>query len=52
MTIMDTEPLDGQDYANGVLGYITLVSGGGKLMRTHQNANDAKFAGRGYDCNP
>ncbi|RDH32748.1 Intradiol ring-cleavage dioxygenase [Aspergillus welwitschiae] len=24
MTIMDTEPLDGQDYANGVLGYITL----------------------------
>ncbi|GKZ31309.1 hypothetical protein AbraIFM66950_011703 [Aspergillus brasiliensis] len=24
MTIMDTEPLDGQDYTNGVLGYITL----------------------------
>ncbi|PYI07975.1 aromatic compound dioxygenase [Aspergillus sclerotiicarbonarius CBS 121057] len=24
MTIMDTEPLDGQDYKNGVLGYITL----------------------------
>ena len=25
MAIMDTEPLDGQDYKNGVLGYITLV---------------------------
>ncbi|PWY74781.1 aromatic compound dioxygenase [Aspergillus eucalypticola CBS 122712] len=24
MAIMDTEPLDGQDYRNGVLGYITL----------------------------
>ncbi|OOF94311.1 hypothetical protein ASPCADRAFT_208828 [Aspergillus carbonarius ITEM 5010] len=24
MAIMDTEPLDGQDYKNGVLGYITL----------------------------
>lgn len=31
MTIMDTEPLDGQDYANGVLGYITLVSGNTNL---------------------
>lgn len=25
MTVLDTEPLDGVDYANGVLGYITLV---------------------------
>ncbi|KAJ5457860.1 aromatic compound dioxygenase [Penicillium sp. IBT 31633x] len=24
MTVLDTEPLDGVDYANGVLGYITL----------------------------
>lgn len=26
MTLLDTEPLDGVDYKNGVLGYITLVS--------------------------
>lgn len=25
MPFVDTEPLDGVDYANGVLGYITLV---------------------------
>lgn len=25
MSFIDTEPLDGYDYANGVLGYITLV---------------------------
>lgn len=25
MTILDTEPLDGVDYKNGVVGYITLV---------------------------
>ncbi|KAL4931348.1 intradiol ring-cleavage dioxygenase [Aspergillus undulatus] len=25
MTLLDTEPLDGVDYRNGVLGYITLV---------------------------
>lgn len=25
MTILDTEPLDGVDYRNGVVGYITLV---------------------------
>lgn len=25
MTLLDTEPLDGEDYTNGVLGYITLV---------------------------
>ncbi|KAJ5782446.1 hypothetical protein N7457_004220 [Penicillium paradoxum] len=24
MTVLDTEPLDGEDYANGVIGYITL----------------------------
>lgn len=26
MTILDTEPLDGVHYENGVFGYITLVS--------------------------
>lgn len=26
MTLLDTEPLDGENYENGVLGYITLVS--------------------------
>lgn len=26
MTLLDTEPLDGVDYRNGVIGYITLVS--------------------------
>ncbi|KAJ6187273.1 hypothetical protein N7519_002181 [Penicillium mononematosum] len=25
MTLLDTEPLDGEDYTNGVLGYITLA---------------------------
>lgn len=25
MTLLDTEPLDGKDYAKGVFGYITLV---------------------------
>ena len=25
MTLLDTEPLDGVDYTNGVLGYISLV---------------------------
>lgn len=25
MTVLDTEPLDGVDYRNGVVGYITLV---------------------------
>lgn len=26
MTLLDTEPLDGKNYENGILGYITLVS--------------------------
>lgn len=25
MAVMDAEPLDGEDFGNGVLGYITLV---------------------------
>lgn len=26
MTILDTEPMDGVDNANGLIGYITFVS--------------------------